>query len=65
MLSPDGAYFFFSSLKGPDTHSPDRPRTLEHLFSAFDATDNGLGNIYWMKSDFLKTMQAGGPPPQP
>jgi hypothetical protein len=65
MLSPDGAYFFFTSLKSPDTHLPDRPRALEQLLSAFDAIDNGLGNIYWMKSDFLKTMQAGGPPPQP
>lgn len=65
VLSPDGAYFFFTSLKSPDTHSPDRPRTLEQLVSAFDAEGNGLGNIYWMKSDFLKAMQAGGPSPQP
>jgi Tol biopolymer transport system component len=65
MLSPDGAYFFFTSLKGPDANSPDRPRTLTQMISAFDAIDNGLGNVYWMKSDFLETMRAGGPPPQP
>ncbi len=61
-MSPDGAYFFFTSYK-TDRATPEQPLTIDQVISAMDSIDNGLGNIYWLESDFLATMRGGGPPP--
>lgn len=63
IVSPDGAYFFFTSSKRASATRRDRPRTIDELTRTFDDIDNGLGNIYWIKTDFLEAMRQGGPPP--
>jgi WD40-like Beta Propeller Repeat len=63
IMSPDGAHFFFTSCKRPDAPPPERPASLAQLIAAFDEIENGLGNIYWLKADFLEQMRAGGAPP--
>lgn len=63
IMSPDGTHFFFTSYKRPDAPPPARPQTIEQLIAGLDQIENGLGNIYWMKADFLERMRAGGPPP--
>jgi hypothetical protein len=62
-VSPDGKYLFFTSYKRASTAPRERPRTIDDLTRNFDDIDNGLGNIYWLKADFLEAMRQGGPPP--
>jgi Tol biopolymer transport system component len=62
IVSPDGSHFFFTSYKKSEA-SPGTPRTLEQLIGTYDSVDNGLGNVYWLKADFLEAMRAAGAPP--
>jgi hypothetical protein len=63
IMSPDGAYFFFTSYKRPDAPPPERPQSIDQVIASFAQVENGLGNIYWIKADFLERMRAGGGPP--
>jgi WD40-like Beta Propeller Repeat len=63
IASPDGSVFFFTSYRKTDAGPPARAATLEELIASFDQIENGLGNIYWMKADFLEAMRRGGSPP--
>lgn len=62
-VSPDGQYFFFTSKRaapaGPATGAKP-PQTVDGLTAQYDAIENGLGNIYWLKSDFLQALRANG-----
>ena len=53
VVSPDGAYLLFTSKRAPE---PERA-TLDALTARYDAIENGLGNVYWMRSDFLHTLR--------
>jgi WD40 repeat protein len=44
--SPDGRYFFFTSLRGFGDHIPDRAWTTGDFLSALKSTQNGWGNVY-------------------
>lgn len=63
IVTPDGAYFFFTSYRRPDASPRAQPRSIDQLISAFDQIENGAGNIYWLKADFLAKMKDGGAPP--
>jgi hypothetical protein len=61
IVSPDGAYFFFTSTRKADSDPAARTRALPELLAEFDRVnreiENGLGNIYWMKTDFLQSLR--------
>jgi hypothetical protein len=62
IMSPDGAYFFFTSYRIPSVDMASRPlATYESLLASFEQVENGMGNVYWMKSDFLAALRAGAP----
>lgn len=59
-VSPDGNYFFFTSKRGADAGPGGGVRaaaTFEALTAGYDAIENGLGNVYWLKSDFLRRLR--------
>ncbi len=65
IVSPDGRHFFFTSYRKPEAGTPEQATTVEQLVASFDAIENGMGNIYWMKSDFLDAMRKeAGPSPE-
>jgi Tol biopolymer transport system component len=64
-VSPDGKYFYFTSKRaggGPSQGEP-AASTVDALTASYDAIENGLGNVYWLRSDFLgdlrRQQQAG------
>jgi hypothetical protein len=59
VVSPDGKYFLFTSKRSPSGSSGDRPgvATVEEWTARYDAIGNGLGNVYWLKSDFLRDLR--------
>ncbi len=56
VVSPDGAYFFFTSKRAADG-APPAAGAVEQLTARYDATENGLGNLYWLKSDALLALR--------
>lgn len=60
-VSPDGKYFFFTSKRiadpAPSGGAP-AALTIEALTARHDAIENGLGNVYWLQSDFLQRLRA-------
>ena len=62
IMSPDGTHFFFTSYRVPLEDPASRPpATLESLLASFDQVENGMGNVYWMKSEFLDTLRGDAP----
>jgi hypothetical protein len=61
IVSPDGQHFFFTSNRRAEVDRTARARTLQELLSEFDKVEteieNGLGNIYWMKTSFLEALR--------
>lgn len=58
-VSPDGKYFFFTSKRVADAGArPPAAATFEGLTATYDAIENGLGNVYWLKSDVLNDLRA-------
>jgi hypothetical protein len=61
IVSPDGTHFFFTSTRKVDQDPTARTRTLAELLAEFDRVntevENGLGNVYWMKADFIETLR--------
>ncbi len=53
MMSPDGKYFFWTSYKTSPFHSKE-PRTYSDYLKRLEGTDNGLGNVYWIKAEVLE-----------
>lgn len=56
MMSPDGQYFFWTSYRSTLFHTKS-PRTYENYLKRLDSPDNGLGNVYWIKSEVLKDLK--------
>lgn len=63
MVSPDGRYFFFSSYRMPADTTPPARRELAAIIDGYDLIENGFVNVYWMTTDFIEVMRAGGAPP--
>jgi WD40-like Beta Propeller Repeat len=62
IMSPDGSHFFFTSYRTPQVDPATRPpATLESLLTSFEQIENGMGNVYWMKSEFLETLRTAAP----
>lgn len=57
MISPDGNYFFFTSMKHADFHSRTKKSYAEYT-AQLESLENQLGNVYWLKSDFLSELRA-------
>jgi hypothetical protein len=57
MVSPDGAYFFFSSAR-PRFGSAGGPITWDGLFAAQSRPENGSTDVYWMDTSFIETLRA-------
>jgi Tol biopolymer transport system component len=54
VMSPDGRYFFFTSKRTSDSSAGARAApTAEQWTARYDAIENGLSNVYWLRSDFL------------
>jgi Tol biopolymer transport system component len=56
-VSPDGQYFFFTSYRVSEQARPKGRRELQQIVNDFDQTENGLGNVYWMRADFIEKMR--------
>ena len=54
MMSPDGNYFFWTSYRSSPLYSKE-PRTYEAYLQRLNNYDNGLGNVYWIKSEVLES----------
>ena len=58
-VSPDGKYVYFTSKRaagGPSRGEP-AASTVDALTASYDAIENGLGNVYWLRSDFLADLR--------
>lgn len=53
-FSPDGNYFFFTSHRISHSFKYPQPNSYEQIIDHLNNPENGLGNIYWVKSDILK-----------
>lgn len=53
MMSPDGNYLFWTSYHSTPLENPNRYDYQSYL-ERLDGTDNGLGNVYWIKADVLE-----------
>lgn len=56
-VSPDGKYFFFTSQKSKIASYAEIRRDFATLIRDLNAPQNGLGDIYWLPSDFINRMQ--------
>ena len=56
IMSPDGKYFFYTSTKAAPFHSA-RPKDYASMTKRLNSLDNQLGNVYWIKSDFLSVLR--------
>jgi len=65
-VSPDGEYFFFTSKRAGDA-SEGRPAvsSVAELTARYDAIENGLSNVYWLRSDFLRDLRPRRDGPAP
>ena len=57
MMSPDGKYFFWTSYRSSSLVNEsgyDYKSYIERL----EGTDNGLGNVYWIKADVLEQFKS-------
>jgi Tol biopolymer transport system component len=64
-ISPDGEYFFFTSKRAAQTGSSGgmpATSTVKEWTARYDLIENGLGNVYWLRSDFLRDLRAASPP---
>jgi hypothetical protein len=58
VMSPDGRYFFFTSKRTSDSSAgPRATSTAEQWTARYDAIENGLGNVYWLRSEFLARLR--------
>lgn len=56
MLSPDGQYFFWTSYRSSPLYSK-TPRDYAAYIERLGSTDNGMGNIYWIKAEVLEAFR--------
>ena len=52
MMSPDGKYFFWTSYRSTPLVNPDGYAYKDYI-ERLESTDNGLGNVYWIKAEVL------------
>jgi Tol biopolymer transport system component len=57
-FSPDGEYFFFTSRRVPHNFNYTQSNSYEQLIALLNNPENGLGNIYWVKSELLQLKAA-------
>ncbi|MTI30307.1 PD40 domain-containing protein [Xanthovirga aplysinae] len=60
IISPDGEYFFFTSYRKNRFYSF-KKKTYDNYIKRLSTYDNGLGNIYWVDSDFIWAIRNGLP----
>ena len=53
MISPDGKYFFWTSYRSTSLVNPEG-YTYESYIEKLNNPDNGLGNVYWIKTDVFE-----------
>jgi hypothetical protein len=58
IVSNDGKYFFFTSYKQKTLGPTAEPKTIEAVEEMISGYQNGMGNVYWMKADFIEDMKA-------
>lgn len=56
MMSPDGKYFFWTSYRSNSLDNPER-YTYDQYINRLENTDNGLGNVYWIKAEVLEAFR--------
>lgn len=55
IASPDGKYFFFTSLRGFADETPAKPYTYSQLKANLNGILNGMGNIYQIQMSVINT----------
>ncbi len=53
MMSPDGKYFFWTSYRSTSLANPEG-YDYKSFIERLENTDNGLGNVYWIKAEVLE-----------
>ncbi|MEM0997649.1 MAG: hypothetical protein AAGN35_11235 [Bacteroidota bacterium] len=56
-VTTDGQYFFFTSMRTETAYPGSETVTLAGLRTKMRSMDNGLGNVYWVKADFIERMR--------
>lgn len=56
-LSPDGKYLFFMTAKIPDNNLTITEFNSENFYDLHNSPQNGLSDIYWIKSDFINELR--------
>ena len=54
MMSPDGKYFFWTSYRSDPLYNTSEKYTYDSFLDRLENTNNGLGNIYWIKAEVLE-----------
>ena len=54
-VSPDGTTFFFTRKRPTPPRAT--PARLEDLLERFETIDNSVGNVYWMRADFIRDLR--------
>jgi len=56
-VSSDGKYLFFTSMRVENPYKEMENITVEVLRDKMQSMDNGLGNVYWVKADFIQALR--------
>lgn len=56
-LSPDGKYLFFMSARIPEDNLTITEFTYDNFYDLHNSPQNGLSDIYWIKSDFIEELR--------
>ncbi len=56
-VSRDGKYLFFTSMRTETPYNEMENLSLSGLRNKMQAIDNGMGNVYWVKADFLEELR--------
>ncbi|PLX20566.1 MAG: hypothetical protein C0597_04070, partial [Marinilabiliales bacterium] len=56
-VSPDGKYIFFMSDGLDENHEVSDPITMKDYEKLHNLPQNGLSDIYWAKTDFIKELR--------
>ena len=56
-ISPDGKYLFFMSARIPENNLTITEFTFDNFNNLHNSPQNGLSDIYWMKSDFIDELR--------
>jgi hypothetical protein len=56
VVSPDGLYFFYTSYRQPKLVPTKERKTLQEVEAIIGGYQNGMGNVYWVKADFINQL---------